>query len=72
MKAIVEEIEKKEITYPCLMEGCTSGDIVLFVNDTHGTVVKEGRFGYNLGSHHKGFIQGNFKPFKGKVILSND
>lgn len=72
MKAIVEEIEEKGITFPCLMEGCTSGDIVLFVNERQGTVVKEGRFGYSLGSYHKGLFQGNFKPFKGRAVLFND
>lgn len=69
MKIEVKNPESKEIEYPCLMED-TLDTIVLFTKKSVGTVVASKA--YSLGYTSKDWPMRIFKPFKGKITLSND
>lgn len=64
------EIRKK---YPCLMEiGLPSEKIiVLFYEEKCGIVVNNNPH-YQIGHYDNVWCESDFKPFSGKVILSNE
>ena len=68
---IQEQPEDAAIEYPCLMQWKSGDLLVLFTSYTKGTVVFEGD-GHSMGYYSNSWQHGNFKPFKGKLVLSND
>lgn len=67
---IQDKPEDTVIEYPCLMQGI-DGFVVLFAAKSVGIVVKENK-NYNIGFYSEGWFMSHFKPFKGKLVLSND
>ena len=68
---IQEQPEDTAIEYPCLMQWKCGDLLVLFTSYTKGTVVFEDA-GYKVGYYTNDWQYMNFKPFKGKLVLSND
>ena len=68
---IQEQPEDVAIQYPCLMQWKHGDLLVLFTSYTKGTVVFEGD-GHPVGHYSDNWQFGNFNPFKGKLVLSND
>jgi hypothetical protein len=65
--------ESDEIVYPCLMEA--ENGVVLFTNNEIGTVVSvypiDRYNNWSLGNYSARWDFKGFKPFTGKVILTN-
>lgn len=66
-------VKKKEDSteYPCIMESKDSMLILLFEKEREGTVLDERETGYRRGYHAASWDMSSFKPFEGKIILSN-
>ena len=71
---IQEQPEDSAIEYPCLMQLNSNPEfIVLFSSDTTGMVILNGHSHcWEVGDYSNKLVVGNFKPFKGKLVLSND
>lgn len=71
---IQEQPEDTTIEYPCLMQHYKLKFVVLFINSTTGTVVAlmEEDCSWPVGYHSAAWYASSFKPFKGKLVLSND
>ena len=70
MKAVVNEIEKKETDFPKLMK--TDEDtIVLFHSPEKGIVISSPGV-WNVGSYNGSWNMEAFSDLKGSVTLSND
>ena len=74
MKSVSVIEKKKELEYPCLMEGDTSGAIVLFQRIGVGTVVGNRKRDpdWEIGNFSACWAMDGFTPFTGKIILSNE
>lgn len=76
MKVTIEE-KSEELKFPCLMES-SSGQVVLFVSDTHGIRLApradclDGPIGEWSGDWVSVYAPNHWKPFIGKIILEND
>ena len=68
---IQEQPEDTAIGYPCLMQWKYGDLLVLFTSYTKGTVVFAGN-GHQVGHYSTDWQHYKFKPFKGKLVLSND
>ena len=73
--AIKSEVESRmvseEKSYPCLKIGKVSGTVVLFTHERTGTVVGGG-VSHRAGDYSFAWTRSDFKPFNGKVTLSNE
>ena len=72
---INKEEKAKEIKYPCLM--VTNWDdgskmVVLFSEESVGTVVFSTYKGWKLGERADSFYMAYFEPFNGTIQLTND
>ncbi len=65
---IESEVEKKE-EYPKLMVGKVSGNVILFTTPYKGVYIHGD---CEIGKQSEGFEITVFKPFTGKLVLSND
>lgn len=71
MKAVVNEIEKKETDFPKLMVH-ENGDVVLFEGTEDGVLVASKSTPEDIGSYSECWNPRMFQDFKGSVTLSND
>jgi hypothetical protein len=71
MKSVVKENPVPALAFPCLLVSQGSDIIVLFTEDSTGTVVS-GNGAYRVGEFCKTWNMNTFKPFSGTVTLSND
>lgn len=71
MKAVVNEIEKKETDFPKLMKA-DSGDVVFFDTLESGVLVSSIRMGEDIGYYSTCWDMSEFQDFHGTVTLSND
>lgn len=77
----IELIESKQesdkIKYPILMKDTKSDMVVLFVSANEGTIINGiNRAGCSIGKYDDDWIsaenKNEWKPFKGKIVLSNE
>ena len=68
------EIEgsERELSFPKLMIGKTSGVIVLMFEHGVGTVVHVGDSGYVIGQRIQYWDMRNFKDYTGSVTITNE
>lgn len=76
MKTEIINTMKKDIVYPCLMISELSG-MILLVEDkdgsyARGAVLDPGESEHRIGEHSSRWDGRIFKPFEGKIMLSND
>lgn len=69
MKSEIVEVERKT-GYPKLMKSESSETVVLFTSEGTGVVVHTGN--HRLGYFSSDWKELNFRPFNGKIQLSND
>jgi hypothetical protein len=67
---ITEPSDKEEVKFPCLMIS-KNGRIVLFHAYEKGIALNDWASS-NIGDYSESWFMPTFKPFKGKVTLSND
>lgn len=75
MKTTIEE--KKKNIFPCLKRNKKEGFVVLFINESAGTVIYSDEkttnynFGYYSASWISCFKDGEWDDFNGKVTIEN-
>ena len=75
MKSVIKTNDLKGgIKYPCLMTVHSSlgGIVVLFHDESCGTVVYSERKAQPIGYYSEAWIMPAFKPFDGTIELSNN
>ena len=63
--------EVKELDFPKLMKGTSTGVVVLFRIRGEGTILIRGRSNYNVGDNEGGFTMSYFKDFNEELTLKN-
>ena len=72
MKSAIDENKKEQSrNYPYLGELGFDNLVILFTEPRTGIVVSQGN-GWDIGDNNDSWNESDFKPFNGKVILSND
>ena len=66
-----EEVEK-EITYPCLMEGLFGPKLLILFKDENSGICLQSPHNHQTMQSFSYLDASNYKPFKGKITLSND
>lgn len=75
MKIKIKNKNTKEskITYPCLMSYKDNDQLIVLFTDTHtGVVLRTNDINNPVGAIENDWVSQSFKPFKGKITLSND
>ena len=71
MKFKIEKSANKDIDYPCLMESISERNLVILFTDPNTGVCVYSCF-LQGGVIRSDLDLANFKPFNGKITLSND